>query len=205
MLAAMNFLLSHLRNKLLAGALAAAPIVAVAYLVVLAEQYTKPLTQPLGYHFPGLGVLLAVGVVYLLGLLVSSLIGSWLLRGLDFALQRLPGLNMLYKVWKDVLVLPQGRAGMYDKVVLAPQPDGMSLRLGFTSADPVPGRPDCWCVFLPGVPNPIAGQLVFVQRDRCQVLALSVEEAFKFLLSSGNYLPPGLTPPQSSAVSSSAS
>jgi len=192
MLAAMNNLLTHVRNKLLAGALAAAPIGAVVYLVILAEQYTKPLTHPLGYHFPGLGVLIALTAVYLLGLLVSSLIGGWLLRGLDFMLQRLPGLNLLYKVWKDVLVLPQGRAGMYDKVVLAPQPDGVGLRLGFTSADPVPGRPDCWCVFLPGVPNPIAGQLVFVRRDACQVLALSVEEAFKFLLSTGNYLPAGL-------------
>jgi uncharacterized membrane protein len=48
------------------------------------------------------------------------------------------------------------------------------------------------CVFLPGIPNPLSGRLVIVERELCLPLPLSMDEAFKFLLSTGNYLPPEL-------------
>jgi len=34
------------------------------------------------------------------------------------------------------------------------------------------------------------GRLYFVAREKAQVMEMSAEEAFKFLLSSANYIPP---------------
>jgi len=79
--------------------------------------------------------------------------------------------------------------GIAAMVVLIPSDNlGMQM-MGFTSGDAVPGDRDKWCVFVPGTPNPVVGRLYFVPRERCRVLDISVEEAFKFLISTGNYIP----------------
>ena len=73
----MSWLIADFRNKLLAGTLAAVPIVVIVYVAVLLETYTQPLATALGYPYPGLGILIALVAVYLLGLFVTSLVGSW--------------------------------------------------------------------------------------------------------------------------------
>jgi uncharacterized membrane protein len=61
--------------------------------------------------------------------------------------------------------------------------------LGFTSGDCVPNDPTTICVFVPNSPNPIQGKLYFVAREKVQFTTLSSDEAFKLLLSTGNYVP----------------
>jgi uncharacterized membrane protein len=181
---------AHLRTKLLAGALAAGPVLAVAWAAVWVEQQTRPLAQAVGWDVPGLGVVIALAGVYVLGLLVTSLFGRLFLRLLDWALDRLPGLRLLYRTWKDVTA--PGREGVMGRVVLVLHPGGRSGEIGFSGAAPVPGRPRTFCVFVPGAPNPLAGRVLLVDQDACVPLGLSLEEAFKLLVSTGNYLPPGL-------------
>jgi uncharacterized membrane protein len=188
----MNVVWTHLGNKMLAGALALAPIAIVAVAAVWLEHNTRPLAEVLRLPpFPGLGILVGLVLVYVTGVLVTSLIGGALVGALDYFLQRVPGLNLAYRTWKEVLLVPRGKGGVYQQVVLIPNRDGGS-QLGFTSGEDLPGTPPRWCVFVPGLPNPLSGQLVLVPRSSCTPLAVSVEEAFKFLLSSGNYVPPGL-------------
>jgi uncharacterized membrane protein len=191
---------THLRNKLLAGALAVVPIVVLVWGVLWVEEHTKPLSQPLGFHFPGLGVLVAIIAVYLLGLIVTSLVGRWILGIVDKLLQRIPGLNYIYRAWKDVMVQPPGKAGVFHRVVLVHGLFGKGMQLGFTNGEELPGDAEHWCVFVPGVPNPISGQLLLVKRKDCLLLALPVEEAFKYLLSTGNYLPAGLDTVQANRI-----
>ncbi|MEA2711946.1 MAG: hypothetical protein QOF78_4547, partial [Phycisphaerales bacterium] len=93
------------------------------------------------------------------------------------------------QAWKQIAVTPGGKEGMYAQVVLVPL-EGDARVLGFTSGECVPGDSATICVFVPNSPNPVMGRLYFVAREKCQVLAMSAEEAFKFLLSSANYIPP---------------
>jgi uncharacterized membrane protein len=68
--------------------------------------------------------------------------------------------------------------------------DGEHARmLGFTSGDALPGDPESCCVFVPNAPNPITGRLYFVRRDRCRLLDITADDAFKVILSNGNYVP----------------
>jgi uncharacterized membrane protein len=189
----MNALGTHLRNKMVAGALALMPIVIVIVIAFWLEENTHPVARLLGLPgIPGLGIVVALLAVYFAGVLVTSLVGGLLVRAADFFLQRIPGLNVLYRAWKDVLLLPPGKLGTYNHVVLVPGRQG-GMQLGFTSGAVIPGTPPRWCVFVPGLPNPLSGQLVLYPCDACTPLAVTVDEAFKFLLSSGNYLPPGLS------------
>jgi uncharacterized membrane protein len=186
----MASLQKHLRNTFLAGALAAAPIAATVFVIVYVEGLTRAAARDLlGINTPFVGVALALGLIYALGLLVNSLLGKWLLTLVDRLLLRVPVLNELYKAWKHVSVTPGGKEGVLAKVVLIPVENGRAATLGFSSGAPIDGDPHTCCVFVPAVPNPMNGRLYFLPIADVRVLDLSVEEAFKIILSGGNYVP----------------
>jgi uncharacterized membrane protein len=188
----MGWLLDHFRNKFVAGMFAAVPVAVVVFVAVWVEAKTRVLADPLGLKFPGLGIVIALVGVYLLGVVVTSVLGRFFLRLANAVLRRVPGLRLLYQGWKDLLVVSPEQAGMFHQAVLVPVGEGRS-QLGFTSGRTLPGDPASICVFLPHIPNPFSGRLVVVPKAACLPLKMSVEEALKYQLSSGNYLPPSLT------------
>lgn len=184
----------HLRNTFLTGIFSAIPLVITAVVVWYVEKLTRePLKAMFGLDTPFLGVLVAVGGIYLLGLLINSILGRYLLRWLDALLRKVPVLKDVYEAWKHITLTPGGKEGIYAQVVLIPG-EGGTQAMGFTSGEPVDGNPGLCCVFVPGTPNPTAGRLLFVARERCVPLGVSAEEAFKFALSGGNYVPPAVGP-----------
>ena len=182
---------THLRNTFLAGALAAAPIAATVVLIVYVESVTRaPIKQMLGINVPFIGVAIAVVLIYLVGLVVNSLLGKWLIRLVDALMLRVPVLNELYKAWKHVSITTSTKDGIFSKVVLIPVEGSRATTLGFSSGESIDGDPRTCCVFVPAVPNPMNGRLYFVPLEDVRLLDLSVEEAFKIILSGGNYVPP---------------
>jgi uncharacterized membrane protein len=182
----------HLRNTFLAGIFAAIPVGATVFIIWYVEHATREPLRSIAngkFDIPFIGIPITILLIYLLGLGVTSLLGRWLLKTIDRVLLRLPLLKDLYQAWKQITVTPGGKEGMYAKVVLVPL-EGDARVLGFTSGDGVPGDDATVCVFVPNCPNPVMGRLYFVARERVQVLAISAEEAFKFLLSTANYIPP---------------
>jgi uncharacterized membrane protein len=189
MLAPLRKLRRHLRKVMLAGLLAAVPVIVVIWAAVMIETQTRPVARLAGLDFPGLGVLLVILSVYLLGVVVTSFLGGFFLAVLDKVLEHIPGFRYLYHAWKDVVLLPPAKSSMFHQVVLVPSSDGKSAQFGFTSGEALPGEPAMCCVFLPNVPNPLTGRLMLFERSTCVPLDLSVAEAFKFLLSTANYIP----------------
>jgi uncharacterized membrane protein len=180
----------HLRNTFLTGIFAAAPIAITAFVIAYVEGATRaPLFRWFGITTPFAGVGVALALIYALGLLVNSLVGRWLITVVDRVLLRVPVLKELYQAWKHVSVTPGGKEGIFAKVVLVPVETGRARTLGFTSGEPLPGDPGSCCVFVPAAPNPMNGRLYFVPLADVTPLALSPEEAFKIILSSGNYVP----------------
>src|SRR5260370_37475627 len=120
-----------LRTKLLAGALIGAPVVVIIFGAGWLEQNTRPLPQLVGLpHFPGLGVLLGLVGLYFLGVASTSLVGGVVARWMDYLLRRIPGLSLLYRAWKDTLVLPPGKSGVFHQVVLVPTRAGIGRQIG---------------------------------------------------------------------------
>jgi uncharacterized membrane protein len=182
----MSRLGNHLYRKFLAGIIAAAPIALLVGIALWVEGIIRTLIEPLGFYFPGLGVLLALVAIYLLGVLVTSLLGIVLFRLVDRTLAKVPLLKRIYGVWKDV-VSPI-KSGMFRQVVLlseAPE----SGRIGFTSGEPAAEDPEAIRVFVPSLPNPLDGRMLLVKSAACRKLDLSVDEALKLLASLGGGLP----------------
>lgn len=190
MIHGMTPLQKHFRNTFLTGVFAAIPLAVTIFVIWYVESTTRqPLRDFLNFNIPFVGVVLAVALIYLLGLVVNSLVGKWMIRTIDRVLLRVPLLKEIYQAWKQVTITPGGKEGVFAKVVLVPVENARTRALGFTSGEPIPGDPTTCCVFVPAMPNPIAGRLYFVPLGDCIPLGISVEEAFKLLLSGGNYVP----------------
>lgn len=187
----MKRLKQHLRNAFVTGVFSAIPLVITVVVVWYIEKLTRePLRALFGIDTPFLGILVAILAIYVLGVIVNSLLGRLLLRGLDALLSKVPVLKDIYEAWKHITLTPGGKEGIYARVVLVPGDGEDSWMLGFTSGEPVEHDPELCCVFIPGTPNPTAGKILFVARRRCVVLETTAEAVFKTALSGGNYVPP---------------
>ena len=184
---------NHLRNTFLAGILAAVPIAVTAFIVWWVDMHTRAITVWLfKREIPAIGILVALAAIYAIGLLATSLIGRSLLRLVDRALGHVPILRQVYAGWKQIALTPGATEGTFSKVAMIPDETGQTLLLGFTSGRSIEGDPATICVFVPSAPNPVTGRLYFVRRENCQLVEVSTEEAFKVILSTGNYTPPQL-------------
>ncbi len=186
----MSSLQKHLRNTFLTGIFAAAPIVVTAVVIIYVESATRqPVRDLFRINIPFVGVAIAVALIYALGLLVNSLLGRWLITVVDRVLLRMPVLKELYQAWKHISVTPGGKEGIFAKVALVQIESQRARTLAFTSGHPLDGDPTTCCVFVPAAPNPMNGRLYFVPVTDVRILELSPEEAFKVILSGGNYVP----------------
>jgi uncharacterized membrane protein len=180
---------NHLKKTMLSGAFAAIPIAITIAIILYVENMTRAPLAAAGLNVPGLGIVFAVLLIYMTGLFVTSLVGRFFLTRLDRLLHRLPLLRDLYKAWKQISFTPGGGEGIYAKVVLVPDGRGDQHVLAFSSLDPIGTTSDTVAVFVPNAPNPVTGRVAFIHRKDVIELPISTEEAFKILLSSGNYVP----------------
>jgi uncharacterized membrane protein len=175
----------HVRNKLVAGALAAIPLVVTIFILLWVDGKARAIFN---VDQPFVGIAIALVGLYLLGLFVTSFVGQFLLGTVDAVLRRLPGLRDLYRSWKQVALTTDTHDGIFAHVVLIPG-DGGTRVLGFTSAKGVEGDPATWCVFVPASPNPTSGRLFFVPAKACLLVDMSSQEALKLVISGGSYVP----------------
>ena len=181
----MGGLKAHLRNKLIAGLLAAIPVAVTIFIVWYVDSKARDL---LHVQTPFVGIAVALGFIYALGVFVTSFVGQFLLHIFDGVIRRVPGLRDLYRSWKQV-ALADTQVGIFAHVVLVPDDAGRGIVLGFTSGHAIEGDPGLSCVFVPSSPNPTSGRLFFVPTTRCIRLEMSPQEALKLLISGGNYVP----------------
>lgn len=177
---------THVRNKLVAGTLAAIPVAVTAFILWYLDAKARALFD---IRYPVVGLLVAVGGLYLLGLFITSLVGRWVLTGTDVLLAHIPGLRALYQSWKQMAFSPEGDEGIFARVVLVPGAGGRTRMMGFSTRKPIEGDPETICVFVPGSPNPTSGRLYFVPLRDCVMLDVPARVAFKMLISGGNYVP----------------
>lgn len=185
----MSRIKAHFQRKFLAGALAAIPVAVTAFIFWYVDSEVRRL---LPIRYPAVGILLALVAIYLLGVFVTSLIGRYLLKMVDRVLIHVPGLSDLYRPWKQIAVTPDIDTGVFARVVMIPDETGRLRMLGFSSGRPIEGTTDTVCVFVPASPNPTSGRLYFVPLGDCRFLEVGAQEALKFIISGGNYVPPAV-------------
>jgi len=144
----------------------------------------------LGVSIPGLGLILTAVVIVLTGLLATNLIGQRLVAFWEGLMTRIPVVKSIYGSVKQVSDSLLSGSGMaFKKVLLVryPHPDAWSLAFQTNVPDEVASQLDdeYVAVFIPTTPSPVNGFYFYVRRDAVIELDMSVDAAFKAIVSMG--------------------
>lgn len=201
-------LLARLRTYFLTGIVVVAPIGITAWLIWLFVNYIDRTVVPLipanynpdnvlGVSVPGIGVVIVLIIVTAIGAFVTNFLGRYLMRLGERMVQRVPVVRTIYGVLKQIFdaVLAQSGGNAFSEVVLIEYPRKGIWVIGFitgTTRGEVQRVTEQKMVniFLPTTPNPTSGFLLFVPREDCRTLEMSVEEGVKLVISGGIVAPP---------------
>ena len=195
------------RNTFLTGLLILIPLVATYLLVAflfdllsgagapIMKTLFGPLQQLESFWWlepitPVANIVLALAIIFLLGLVGTNFIGRRILDAVNTLILRLPLISSIYSAVKQMVETFQGPSGSLQRVVLLQYPrKGMwVMGLVATERDDTLGlssAPQLLAVFVPTTPNPTSGFLVMVPPEEVVEVDYTVEEAFKFIVSSG--------------------
>ena len=145
----------------------------------------------LGFHIPGMGVLLTLLIVLLTGVVTANLIGQRLVHFWHEILHRIPVVSSIYSSVKqvsDTLFSSSGEA--FRKALLVQWPREGMWTIAFLTGTPGGDvtnhlQGDYVSVYVPTTPNPTGGYFVMMPRKDVIELDMSVDTALKYVISMG--------------------
>ncbi|SMC24265.1 Uncharacterized membrane protein [Desulfacinum hydrothermale DSM 13146] len=202
--------LKNLRGKIrayfIAGLLTVVPLSFTLYVISLLlkhgdrifnliPQRFNPRTY-LPFPIPGLGIALVVLVVLMIGVLVKNYVGGRIVEFGERIVYQIPLVRPIYTAVKQLLIAIFSQSDdTFKRVVLIEYPRRGVYAIAFVTGVPN-GEVQSFHserminVFLPTTPNPTSGFYLLVPEKETIPLAMSVEEAFKLLISGGLVSPP---------------
>ena len=141
------------------------------------------------------GILIAAGLVLSVGYLASGFIGRSLIAAMDRALGNLPVVRSVYPHARQLVdfFLADNKLE-FDAVVAARYPSDNTWSIGFltgsglTSLNEAAGESRV-PVYIPSSPVPMTGYTIFLTPDQLAPLPLTVEQAFRLVVSAGVLIP----------------
>lgn len=195
-----------LKNDLIAGLLVVIPLATTIWLSTIVSRFVlafltsvpkqlnpfitlNPLLQDLinlalGLTVPLLGILL-------IGLMARNFVGRWLLEFGEGTLSKIPFAGSVYKTLKQLLeTFLRDNSKRFRRVVLVEYPREGLFSVGFVTGLVGPSlQPDLdqtlLSVFIPTAPNPTTGWYTLVPESSVKDLNISVEDAFRTIISAG--------------------
>ncbi len=190
-------MLRLLRNEIATGLVLLAPVVGTAYLIVwlirTLDGFFPDAWRPdvFGRPLPGVGILIALILATVFGMLAHNFVGQWLVTFFDSVFGKMPLFGGTYGLLKQVTESVFSKTGQsFQRAVLVEFPTPGSYAIGFlTSELPMPftgkSGAELISVFVPTTPNPTSGFYLLVERNRTRDLEMSIADAFKLVLSMG--------------------
>ncbi|PSB03322.1 DUF502 domain-containing protein [Merismopedia glauca] len=199
-----------LKNDLIAGLLVVIPLATTIWLTIsIATWVVDFLTRipkqinpfdgldPLLVNVLNLLVGLAVPLscILIIGLMARNIAGRWLLEVGERLLQAIPLAGPVYKTLKQLLeTLLKDSNGKFRRVVLVEYPRPGMWAIAFVTgtlenAKPARLTEKMLSIFIPTTPNPATGWYAIVPEADVVDLAISIEDAFKVVISGGIVTP----------------
>ncbi|HBG62135.1 MAG: hypothetical protein A2Y03_08775 [Omnitrophica WOR_2 bacterium GWF2_38_59] len=194
-------MLKKIKNYFLSGLVVFLPLALTVYLIFLAMNFAegifgkflKPIfAENFGFYFSGLSIIMGVYVIVVIGFLVTHFIGKKVYDFFENLLIKVPIVKQIYPALKEMVVFlfTRDRMGSFGKVVIAEYPRKGMYALGFLtneSAEKISrltGKELC-NVFIPSAPGPLTGYVTLIPKKEIILTDISIEEAFKFIVSGG--------------------
>ncbi len=204
------------RNKFLAGLFVVIPVVLTFYILKLIYRLASGVLEPLiraVVHatgdswptwlqwiivkdtIPGAALLLTILLVIVIGMFATHVIGKRLVGWVDCIFLRIPLVNLIYPVFKQVMESIRSMGGSQDQfsnrsVVYVRYPNSNGFFLGFQTGcfTDARGR-KMITVFLPTAPNPITGFVLIFEAGDVVESDMPMDAAWKLLVSGGFVVP----------------
>ena len=190
-----------LRRYLVAGLLVWVPLgitfIVIKFLLDLMDRLLLVLPvewRPetiLGFSIPGFGLVLAVFILLVTGMIVANLLGRSILRLWEGILNRIPLVRTVYSSVKQILssILTTG-SHSFRKVLLIEYPRKGIWTLCFQTGQATGElqanlEKESITVFVPTTPNPTSGFIMVVPKEDTKELNMDIEAALKLVMSLG--------------------
>jgi uncharacterized membrane protein len=212
-LSALHHLKQNFKNDLIAGLLVVIPLATTIWLTITIATWVvnfltripkqlnpfNDLSPPIvgdllnlliGFSVPLLSILL-------IGLMARNIVGRWLLDVGEQILQAIPLAGSVYKTLKQLLeTVLRDSSNKFRRVVLVEYPRKNIWTIGFVTGTVSPYiqaqmTVPLLSVFIPTTPNPTTGWYAVIPESEVINLSLSIEDAFKILISGGIVSPGG--------------
>ncbi|GAB1264290.1 DUF502 domain-containing protein [Aurantivibrio infirmus] len=178
-------------NTFLKGLVFTLPIVItfglIYWLFVSAEDLLRiPLEWmlPSGWYMPGMGVVSALIIIFVHGILVQAYLINKLFSWLESLVGRIPFVNTLYGSAKDLLRFVAGDKSQNMQKVVAITLDNNIKMIGFVTNEDVTlgDQKEQISIYVP-LSYQIGGFLLYLPKSRCEPLDLSVKQAMQLVLT----------------------
>jgi uncharacterized membrane protein len=145
----------------------------------------------LGFHLPGIGMMITLLVIFFTGLFATNFIGGRLVAMGDALMARIPLVRTVYTGSKqiiDTLFKPGGQS--FRKVLLVEFPTRGIYSIAFQTGNVGEeinsvGNEPMVSYFIPTTPNPTSGFLMMAPKSQVKELNMSVDQALKLVISLG--------------------
>ncbi len=196
--------MKRLRNYFISGLLFWIPL-ALSVIVIkfflelinnlIPQKYLPETIFKLDTTIPGSGIILVLLVILITGVMVTNILGRKLVALWEKILNKIPGFRNVYNVLKKVSdTVFNTSTESFRKAFLIQYPSKGIWVIAFQSGDyrgeakSIIGE-EIMNLFVPTTPNPTSGFFVMLAKKDAFELDMSVEEAFKLVISAGVVTP----------------
>jgi uncharacterized membrane protein len=160
---------------------------------------TTLLNQELGKSIPpAFGFCIGIIGVYFIGLFLGGYVGAFLWGYVERLVFSIPFIKTIYPYAKqivDFLIGERNDRKDFRAVVAVPYPHPGIYSLGFVTGEGLKTlnekrNDSLLSVFIPSSPAPVSGFTIFVPATQAIPMNLSVDDAFKVMISAGVIIPP---------------
>lgn len=169
----------------------AAPIALTVYFIGLIfrvlDKPTANFLRRYEIEIPGLGIVISIILVFLLGIIITNVIGRRLFYWGEKILASLPIVNPIYNTIKQITNAFSGTASRaFRKVVYIEYPRKGLWTISFVTAESTNSEGlQFYHLFVPTTPNPTSGFYLIVPQADAIESNLNVEDGLKTVISGG--------------------
>ena len=196
-----------IKTRIFAGLLAIVPIAVtfwiLKFLFNFLDSLASPFLKKVGIEIPGLGIILTLLFIFVLGLIITNVLGKTLFNWGEKILAKLPIVNTIYNTIKQITSAFSGSTvKSFQQVIFIQYPrEGLWTMCFVTNQSKNENGDTFYHVFVPTTPNPTSGVFIVIPKKDAIHPDISVEDGLKAIIS-GGILDPGNSlsgklPPQS--------
>ena len=197
-------IITRLRNYLISGLLFWIPLILTIIVIkffleflnnIIPKEYLPEAIFNLDTTIPGSGIILLFIIILITGMLITNILGRRLVALWEKLLNSIPGFRNIYNILKKVSdTVLNTSSESFKKAYLIQYPNKGIWVIAFQSGD-YQGEAKAIIgeqlinLFVPTTPNPTSGFFVLISKKDAYELDISVEDAFKLVISAGVVTP----------------